>query len=112
MCRLSLFVTLRNVIDKRGPSLATPDYQDASSALIVLVSLHPVTAYTYGLTMMGYLEGAGVGVQSTTIATSGFPSRYTFSSSLFMLLFDSVFWGVASWYLNRIMRGDYGTALK
>ena len=88
------------------------DYQDASSALIVLVSLHPVTAYTYGLTMMGYLEGAGVGVQSTTITSSGFPSRYTFSSSLFMLLFDSIFWGVASWYLNRIMRGDYGTALK
>jgi len=87
------------------------DYQDASSALIVLVSLHPVTAYTYGLTMMGYLEGAGVGVQSTTITSSGFPSRYTFSSSLFMLLFDSIFWGVASWYLNRIMRGDYGTAL-
>lgn len=24
MCRFSLFVTLRNVIDKRGPSLANP----------------------------------------------------------------------------------------
>lgn len=88
------------------------DYQDGSSALITLLSLHPVTAYTYGLTMMGYLEDAGVGVQTTTITSSEFPSGYTFASSLFMLFFDSILWGVTTWYLNRILRGDYGTALK
>lgn len=68
------------------------NYQDKSYALIMLLSLHPVTAYTYGLIMLGYLEGTGVGLQTTTIFSSEFPSGYTFASSLFMLLFDSIFW--------------------
>jgi len=88
------------------------DYQDGSSALIILLSLHPVTAYTYGLIMMGYLEDSGVGVQSTTITSSEFPSGYTFASSLSMLLFDSILWGLVTWYLNRILVGDYGVSLK
>jgi len=88
------------------------DYQDGSSAVITLLSLHPVTAYTYGLNMMGYLEDSGVGVQTTSIFASEFPSGYTFGSSLSMLLFDSILWGIVSWYLNRTLQGDYGTALR
>lgn len=87
------------------------DYQTGSSLLIALLSLHPVTAYTYGLVMMGYLEDSGVGVQVTTIMGSEFPSGYTFASSLIMLLFDSIMWGGFTWYFNRILVGDYGTPL-
>jgi len=90
----------------------TVDYQEGSSSTITLLSLHPVTAYTYGLIIMGYLEDAGVGVQSTTMATSEFPSGYTFASSLFMLLFDSILLGFLTWYLNRMFVGDYGVSLK
>ena len=88
------------------------DYQNGDRTLVTLMSFHPVTAYTYGLIMMGYLEDSGVGVQSTTLRSSEFPSAYTFASSLSMLLFDSVLWGLVCWYLNRVIRGDYGTALK
>jgi len=88
------------------------DYQDGSAAVITLLSLHPVTAYTYGLIMIGYLEDSGVGVQSTTTTTSDFPSGYTFAQSLTMLLSDSILWGLMSWYLNRVLQGDYGTSLK
>lgn len=88
------------------------DYQTGNSSLITLLSIHPVTAYTYGLVMMGYLEDSGVGVQMTNIASSEFPSGYSFASSLTMLAVDSLVWGVATWYLNRILPGDYGTALK
>lgn len=28
-----------------------------------------------------------------------------------MLAFDSILWGCLSWYFNRILRGDWGTAL-
>mmetsp|Transcript_28196 Transcript_28196/g.58760 ORF Transcript_28196/g.58760 Transcript_28196/m.58760 type:complete len:1961 (+) Transcript_28196:86-5968(+) len=87
------------------------DYQDASAGLIALVSLHPVTAYTYGLIMMGYLEDSGVGVRNTTVSSSDFPSGYTFIASLSMLAFDSILWGCLSWYFNRILRGDWGTTL-
>ena len=61
--------------------------------------------------MMGYLEDSGVGVQSTTISSSDFPSGYTFISSLSMLAFDSILWGCLSFYFNRVLVGDYGTAL-
>ncbi len=88
------------------------DYQNGDRTLVTLMSLHPVTAYTYGLIMMGYLEDSGVGVQSTTLRSSEFPSGYTFASSLWMLLFDSILWGLVCWYLNRVIRGEYGTALK
>ena len=91
---------------------STVDYQNGDRTLVALMSLHPVTAYTYGLIMMGYLEDSGVGVQSTTLRSSEFPSGYTFASSLSMLLFDSILWGFVCWYLNRIIRGEYGTALK
>lgn len=91
---------------------STVDYQNGDRTLVTLMSLHPVTAYTYGLIMMGYLEDSGVGVQSTTLRSSEFPSGYTFASSLSMLLFDSILWGFVCWYLNRIVRGEYGTALK
>lgn len=62
--------------------------------------------------MMGYLEDSGVGVQTTTVTASEFPTGYTFASSLSMLLFDSILWGIASWYLNRVLVGDYGTSRK
>ena len=88
------------------------DYQNGSQSLITLMSLHPVTAYTYGLIMMGYLDDSGVGVQSTTLRSSEFSSGYTFALSLSMLPFDSILWGFVCWYLNRVIRGDDGTVLK
>lgn len=88
------------------------DYQTGNPALIRFLSIHPVTAYTYGLIMMGYLEDSGVGVQMTNIASSDFPSGYTFASSLVMLAADSLLWGFLTWYFNRVLPGDYGTALR
>ena len=52
-----------------------------------------------------------MGIRSTTIASSDFPSGYTFASSLSMLLLDSIVWGFTTWYLNRLLAGDYGVGL-
>ena len=79
--------------------------------VISLLSLHPVTAFAYALTVIGFLEDAGVGLNVNTIASSDFPSGLTFISCVSMLILDCVLWGLASWYLNRVLRGDFGTAL-
>ncbi len=63
------------------------------------------------LFFMQISSDSGVGVQNTTVSSSDFPSGYTFIASLFMLAFDSILWGCLSWYFNRILRGDWGTAL-
>ena len=61
---------------------------------------------------MGYLEDSGIGVQFTNVASSDFPSDYSFFTSLVMLLGDSFLWGFITWYLNRILPGDFGTPLR
>lgn len=61
---------------------------------------------------MGYLEDSGIGVQLTNFASSDFPSGYTFASSLIMLAADCIVWGLLTWYLNRVIPGDYGAPHK
>ena len=61
---------------------------------------------------MGYLEDSGIGVQLTNFDSSDFPSGYTFGSSLIMLVVDIILWGLLTWYLNRVIPGDYGAPQK
>jgi len=78
--------------------------------IISLVSLHPVTAISYGIQVIGSLEDSGVGLKRSTLRFSDNPSRYTFLDTLRSLLLDIFLWGVYSWYLNRVLKGDYGAA--
>jgi ABC-type multidrug transport system fused ATPase/permease subunit len=87
------------------------DYATGSAQTISLVSLHPIGALSYGLQEIGRLEDAGIGVTGSTFATSDNTSGFTFLSALQSLLFDSVFWGFWVWYLNRVLRSDYGQPL-
>lgn len=87
------------------------DYQEASSSAISLVSLHPVTAFTYGLQEIFYLEDRGVGLRASTVDTSDYPSGYTFANAVNALIGDMILWGILSWYLNRIIKPDYGQAM-
>jgi ABC-type multidrug transport system fused ATPase/permease subunit len=87
------------------------DYQDASTGLIALVSIHPVAAFSFGLQEISYLEDRGVGLRSTTVDSSDYPSGYTFSNSVNALIFDVIFWGILTWYLNRVIPPDYGQAM-
>lgn len=87
------------------------DYQNDSTGLIALVSVHPVAAFSFGLQEIAYLEDRGVGLRSTTIGSSDYPSGYTFSNSVNSLIFDVIFWGILSWYLNRVIPPDYGQAM-
>lgn len=79
--------------------------------IIQLLSLHPVAAFSYGLQEIGRLEDAGVGVTYHTIESTDGPSGYTFWMCIRMLMLDIAVWGMLTWYLNRIVKPVYGTAL-
>jgi ATP-binding cassette subfamily A (ABC1) protein 3 len=87
------------------------DYQDGSAGTIQLLSLHPVTAFSYGLLEIGRLEDQGVGVTSNTYRETESPSGYTFSNAIQSLFVDIILWSVVGWYLNRVITPDFGQAL-
>ena len=87
------------------------DYQDGNASTISILSLHPITAFSYGLLELGRLEDQGVGVTLDTISQTDSPSGYTFINSLGSLIFDSVLWGLVGWYMNRVISPDFGQAL-
>lgn len=91
-------------------TIAIPvDYRE-DDGLVRLLSLHPVAAFSYGLQEIGRLEDQGTGLQSNTVDFTDSPSGYTFSQAINTLLFDCILWGVATWYLNRVIKPDYGQA--
>jgi len=87
------------------------DYTTDSPGALFAVSLHPVTAFSYALQVLGDLEDKGVGLTPSTISFSDSPSGYSFGNAMASLIFDCLLWGILSWYLNRVVRGDYGTPL-
>ena len=92
-------------------TIAIPiDYREDDGTYIALISLHPVAAFSYGLQEIGRLEDQGTGLQSYTIDFTDNPSGYTFSDTIQYLISSIVFWGVVTWYLNRVIKPDYGQA--
>lgn len=85
---------------------------DGEANLIAILSLHPVAAFSYGLAQIGRLEDNGIGLSFDTIDLStGNVNGYTFGDTLRALMFDCLFWGLWTWYLNRVIKPDYGQAL-
>jgi len=85
--------------------------EEASSSSVWAASLHPIAAFSYGLSELGRLEDAGVGVTTNTINSTVYPSGYTFFSALSSLVVDSILYGLVTWYLNRVITPDFGQAL-
>ena len=86
------------------------DYTTGSGSVLNLVSLHPVVALSFGLQEIGRLEDLGLGISSDSIDFSELESGYTFRQALNSLVADAILWGILSWYLNRVIRPDYGQA--
>ncbi len=91
-------------------TLAT-DFQKGSLGIIILVSLHPISAILYGLQEIGRLEDAGVGVNRNTFSSSDIPSGFCFLNALRSLGFDCLLWGFFVWYLNRVICAEYDQPL-
>ena len=87
------------------------DYQDGDANTIGLLSLHPITAFAYGIQEIGRLEDGGVGVTADTVDDNSNASGYNLSSTIRSLIGDIIIWSIASWYLNRVIKPDFGQAL-
>jgi ABC-type multidrug transport system fused ATPase/permease subunit len=87
------------------------DFQEGNSGIISLVSLHPVAAFAFGLQEIGRLEDLGVGLTVDTISQTDSASGYTFGNTLFNFIFDCIFWGILTWYANRVVPSDFGRPL-
>lgn len=66
---------------------------------------------SYLIQEISRLEDVGVGATVNTIFFTDNPSKYTFSVGINSLIFSCIFWGIISWYLNRVIVPDYGQAL-
>jgi ABC-type multidrug transport system fused ATPase/permease subunit len=89
----------------------TANIKTGSGGIISLVSLHPVAAVSYGLQEIGRLEDAGVGLVTGTMSTTDSPSGHTFVKILTSLFISTIYWGFVSFYLNRVIRSEYGQPL-
>jgi ABC-2 family transporter protein len=87
------------------------DFQEGNGGVIDLISLHPAGAMTYCLLEIGRLEDQGIGLQGSSVGSTDSPSGFTFNKGIQSLLINSVLWGVLSWYMNRVVKQDYGQAL-
>lgn len=87
------------------------DVETSSRSIVMLISLHPVAAFSFGLQIIGQLEDLSVGVTASTAGLVTSASGYTFNDALGSLFIDSFLWGVVTFYLNRVIRPDYGQAL-
>jgi ATP-binding cassette, subfamily A (ABC1), member 3 len=87
------------------------DVTTQSLGLTQLVSLLPIVPFSYGIGQIGLLEDSGLGLTGDTISFTENQSGYAFDNTLGSLIFNCIFWGVISWYLNRVIKPDYGQAL-
>jgi ABC-2 family transporter protein len=86
------------------------DSTTGKTSLTQFVSLLPITAFSYGIAQIGLLEDNGIGLTFDSIDFTENKSGYTFGNTLTMLIIDCILWGVISWYMNRVIRPDYGQA--
>ena len=69
------------------------DVEDGSSALLGLISLHPVGALSYGLQVIGTLEDQDIGLQGNTLGSSDTSSGWTVENSVQYFLIDTLIYG-------------------
>lgn len=87
------------------------EYDIGNGGTIRLLCLHPVACLTYGLQIIGLYEDANLGVTRSTFNVTDNPSGLTFGGCIGSFFFDSIFWGLVMFYLNRTVKGDLGQSL-
>ncbi|KAI9544411.1 hypothetical protein NQZ68_001284 [Dissostichus eleginoides] len=70
--------------------------------------LSPV-AFGFGTEYLSRYEEQGLGLQWDNIMTSPLEKdNYSFLTSILMMVFDAVLYGVLAWYLDNVFPGQYG----
>lgn len=87
------------------------DYETGDSGITKLISLHPVAAFSYGLSQIGKLEDNDIGLSLKSLDIAEYRSGFSFRDTLSILIVDIILWGTLTWYFNRVIKPDYGQAL-
>ncbi|POI21018.1 hypothetical protein CIB84_015236 [Bambusicola thoracicus] len=77
--------------------------------LRVLVSLLSPVAFGFGCEYFSLYEEQGVGMQWYNLGISPVPGDpYSFAMAMGLLLLDAVLYGLAAWYIEGVLPGQYG----
>ncbi|XP_063003331.1 phospholipid-transporting ATPase ABCA7 [Elgaria multicarinata webbii] len=77
--------------------------------LRLLVSLLSPVSFGFGCEYFSLYEEQGVGIQWHNLNTSPVEGdRYTFATSIGLLLLDAFLYGLATWYIEGVFPGQYG----
>lgn len=88
---------------------AAGDIEETSTGQLGGMALHPVTAFSFALQIMGDYEDKGTGITADT-ATIEYPNGLTYNMVIGWLTRDICLFALFTWYFNRVIKGEYGRA--
>ncbi|KAI7811411.1 putative ATP-binding cassette sub-family A member 1 [Triplophysa rosa] len=75
----------------------------------VVVSLLSPVAFGYGCEYFALFEEQGVGIQWSNLLSSPLEEdNYSLTTSISLMLFDAVLYGIMTWYIEAVFPGQYG----
>ncbi|XP_069761376.1 phospholipid-transporting ATPase ABCA3 isoform X2 [Narcine bancroftii] len=86
-----------------------PRYQAMNFTQKVAACLFSNVAMAMGCQLIGMFEGKGTGIQWANINQPvTVDDDFTISNVIVMLIFDSMFYGLITWYVEAVFPGEYG----
>ncbi|KAL3988763.1 ATP-dependent DNA helicase 2 subunit 1 [Sarotherodon galilaeus] len=80
-----------------------------TKSMKLAASLLSPVAFGFGTEYLSRYEEQGLGLQWNNIKTSPLEKdTYSFLTSILMMIFDAVLYGVLAWYLDNVFPGQYG----
>ncbi|CAN9502757.1 unnamed protein product [Ophioblennius macclurei] len=80
-----------------------------TTGMKLAASLLSPVAFGFGTEYLSRYEEQGLGLQWNNIQTSPLEKdTYSFMTSILMMVFDAVSYGVLAWYLDNVFPGQYG----
>lgn len=77
---------------------------------LFFISLHPVALFSYAINLLGGLDDLNLGFATEYLNYRYFFTNSTLRQLLMSQLYCCIFWFVATWYLNRSIKPEYGQA--
>uniref|UniRef100_A0A3P8P7D3 P-type phospholipid transporter n=1 Tax=Astatotilapia calliptera TaxID=8154 RepID=A0A3P8P7D3_ASTCA len=80
-----------------------------TKSMKLAASLLSPVAFGFGTEYLSRYEEQGLGLQWNNIKTSPLEKdTYSFLTSILMMIFDAVLYGILAWYLDNVFPGQYG----
>uniref|UniRef100_UPI00398ECFE0 phospholipid-transporting ATPase ABCA1-like isoform X2 n=1 Tax=Pristiophorus japonicus TaxID=55135 RepID=UPI00398ECFE0 len=77
--------------------------------LRIFASLLSPVAFGFGCEYFSLYEEQGIGIQWFNLVSSPVEGdAYNFTTSIILMLFDAVLYGIATWYIEAVFPGQYG----